>query len=314
VYGFVFLRWKKSISKKSWEFFEPNQKFTKEIAIWRRTADKIHETLEEEKAVKQKLMDYIVQLENKKMKSDKNKQPRTSPLSIKELEEQHPIADYDLCLKSAVIMITVVLLFILHSLIDLNLTLAWISIIGAMMLLLVSGIHEINEVLEKIELTTLVFFAGMFILMRSEQELRLFDWIEDRMMDIIEEAPAGKSREVVAVLLVMWVSALTVSLVGNIPFTSTMITMIIKLKQHKELELDHFLMPLVWALSFGVCFGGNGSLLGSSVNIVACGLSEAEGFPVSWRTFFVYSFPCTLISLTVASVYVIVVNVLLGWY
>lgn len=34
------------------------------------------------------------------------------------------------------------------------------------------------------------------------------------------------------------------------------------------------LRPLVWALAFGACLGGNGTLIGASANVVCTGLAE----------------------------------------
>ena len=48
---------------------------------------------------------------------------------------------------SCLVLSIVILLFFLHSAIHLELSLAWISIIGAMALLLISGIRDIEEVL-----------------------------------------------------------------------------------------------------------------------------------------------------------------------
>jgi len=34
------------------------------------------------------------------------------------------------------------------------------------------------------------------------------------------------------------------------------------------------LRPLVWALAFGACLGGNGTLIGASANVVCAGMAE----------------------------------------
>ena len=46
--------------------------------------------------------------------------------------EQYPIKDMSLFLKSCVVLTGVILLFFLHSFVPVNLGLAWIAIIGAM--------------------------------------------------------------------------------------------------------------------------------------------------------------------------------------
>lgn len=44
--------------------------------------------------------------------------------------------------------------------------------------------------------------------------------------------------------------------------------------------------PLAWALAFGACFGGNGTLIGASANIVMASKAEVEGHHISFMDFF----------------------------
>jgi len=43
--------------------------------------------------------------------------------------------------------------------------------------------------------------------------------------------------------------------------------------------------PLAWALAFGACFGGNGTLMGASANIVMASKAEVEGKPIGFLQF-----------------------------
>lgn len=81
-----------------------------------------------------------------------------------------------------------------------------------------------------------------------------------------------------------------------------------------ESDLGLPLAPLTWALCFGTCFGGNGTLIGASANVVAVGLCEQQGYPISFVTFFKVGFPCMLLSVTVASIYMLITHVLIPWY
>ena len=58
----------------------------------------------------------------------------------------------------------------------------------------------------------------------------------------------------VAIIIVLWVSALASSFIDNIPFTTATIPVIIELANSEKLCLS--LKPLVWALAFGACLGG----------------------------------------------------------
>lgn len=62
----------------------------------------------------------------------------------------------------------------------------WIAIFGAITLLLLADVQEIEVVLEKVEWGTLVFFAGLFVLMELLAELGLINFIAAGVVWIIE--------------------------------------------------------------------------------------------------------------------------------
>lgn len=77
--------------------------------------------------------------------------------------------------------------------------------------------------------------------------------------------------------------------------------------------LDLKLRPLVWALAFGACLGGNGTLIGASANVVCAGLAEQEGIPITFNRFFIVGFPIMLVSTTIAMVYLLICHAALDW-
>ncbi|MCK4443509.1 MAG: hypothetical protein KAW09_03130, partial [Thermoplasmata archaeon] len=112
-----------------------------------------------------------------------------------------------------------------------------------------------------------------------------------------------------ALFIIMWMSALTSTIVDNIPFTATMIPLIAALEVSGPFadQLDVFAInPMWWALALGACLGGNGSLVGASANLVGAGISEKFGHPISFKTFFVKAFPFMLMTLAVATVLLMV--------
>jgi Na+/H+ antiporter NhaD/arsenite permease-like protein len=81
--------------------------------------------------------------------------------------------------------------------------------------------------------------------------LGLIGWI-GRQTEAIVLAVNEESQLAVAILLILWVSAIASAFVDNIPLTTMMIRIVLNL--NKELALP--LQPLVWALAFGACLGG----------------------------------------------------------
>jgi len=175
-----------------------------------------------------------------------------------------------------------------------------------------AGVSNIEEVLEKVEWGTLLFFGSLFVLMKALDEMGLMDFFADFTSDIIAMADAGKGREAVAILIILWVSAIVTAFIDNIPFTASMLPVINNLYAESDLGLP--LSPMVWALAFGVCFGGNATLIGSSANVVAVGIAEREGVRVSFMQFFWLGMPITLISCTIATVYLLIFSVAFSWH
>ena len=105
-------------------------------------------------------------------------------------------------------------------------------------------------------------------------------------------------------MLVMWGSAIASGIVDNIPFTATMIPVIQELAATEGLS-EAEVRPLWWALAIGADFGGNFTLIGASANVVVAGMSERAGRKISFFKFMVYGIPVTLISLAVATPYVL---------
>jgi Na+/H+ antiporter NhaD/arsenite permease-like protein len=103
---------------------------------------------------------------------------------------------------------------------------------------------------------------------------------------------------------IIWGSAVASGIVDNIPFTATMIPVIRELTQAQGLS-EAEIRPLWWALALGADFGGNATLIGASANVVVAGMSERAGQKISFLKFMVYGVPVTVLSLAVATLYVL---------
>ena len=65
-------------------------------------------------------------------------------------------------------------------------------------------------------------------------------------------------------------------------------------------------MPIWWALSVGSCFGGNGSLIAASANVIVAGIAAREGRAINFIKFLLWSIPVMLCSIGIASLYIYV--------
>ena len=108
-------------------------------------------------------------------------------------------------------------------------------------------------------------------------------------------------NEVLAIVLVLWASALISAFLDNIPFVATLIPMIQTMQQG---GMD--VLPLWWALSLGACLGGNGTLIGASANVVLSDISKKHGHEITFAKFFKTGFPIMLLTILIAGVYLVV--------
>jgi Na+/H+ antiporter NhaD/arsenite permease-like protein len=164
----------------------------------------------------------------------------------------------------------------------------------AMFLLLVSR-ADLEKVLEDVEWSTLLFFCGLFILVGALEKNGVTEWIAGVFMKI------GQNPYVI-VLTVLWVSGMVSGFLDNIPFTITMIPVIQYILQSNPIPNN----ILWWALALGACLGGNLTYIGASANIVAVGISKRHQEDITFIDFLKTSVAVTMISLLLASAYLVI--------
>ena len=104
-----------------------------------------------------------------------------------------------------------------------------------------------------------------------------------------------------ATFIILSVSAVVSSAIDNIPFVATMIPTLKSIEVHMGGREE--MMPVWWALSLGSCFGGNGSLIAASANVIVAGLASKENERISFAKFLLYGLPVMLVSIALATVY-----------
>jgi Na+/H+ antiporter NhaD/arsenite permease-like protein len=117
---------------------------------------------------------------------------------------------------------------------------------------------------------------------------------------------AAGGAPVAILLAILWGSALISSLVNNIPYVAAMIPLIKAIGSAPGSPFagsPEHLMPLWWALSFGACLGGNGTLIGASANLTVAGIAERAGQPIRFLPYLKIAFPIMLVSVGVSMIY-----------
>ena len=218
-------------------------------------------------------------------------------VDIDELRAKYPIRDMNLLIRSGTILIFVILLFFLHPV--MHMEPAYVAVFGAIAILLTGNHDEFEYALEKVEWDSLLFFAGLFVFTEGIAKLGLLRAIADQLSTLIASFPIAQ-RQVGAMLLVQLVAGIASAFVDNIPFTTTMLPVIIQMSENVAgISIE----ALAWSLCFGADFGGIGTLIGSSANIVMAGISAEAGFPITFNAFFRIGWPVMCISLCIAGAY-----------
>eukprot|EP00727_Mastigamoeba_balamuthi_P010042 m51a1_g5660 hypothetical protein (641) ;mRNA; r:898354-901138 len=228
-------------------------------------------------------------------------------LNLEELQKEGKIKEKVKFIKCSIILAIVLLAFFLSSLI--NAEPAWIALAGATALMLLTYPKHIETPLTGVEWNTLVFFGALFVLVRGMEKLGLIRLITDLVAYIISSCPPER-HEIVAITVILWVSALVSAVISSIPTTTTLIPVIVDLADDPNLKLA--LRPLIWALAFGACFGGNGTLIGAAANVVVAGIVRSKGYFVTFANFTKVGFPVMILSTIIANIYIIIVYPVAG--
>ncbi|KAK8803325.1 hypothetical protein WA158_001019 [Blastocystis sp. Blastoise] len=226
--------------------------------------------------------------------------PATSKRVDDNVEKKYKIKNMPLLLKAGIILLTVIILLFLHSLHGIDA--AYLTLAGAFSTLLLAKPEEIKHTFELLEWETLLFFAGLFVMIEGMNELGVIRAIGEAVANGIRAAEPS-NRLTVAILIILWVSGIASSILDNIPFTATMIPIVQLLHTDPELQLP--IKPLAWALALGACLGGNGTLVGASANLVTAGIAEHHGHKITFLAFLLPGFITLLISLVISTLYLL---------
>jgi Na+/H+ antiporter NhaD/arsenite permease-like protein len=217
---------------------------------------------------------------------------------IAKLRQEYQITDGTLLSVGLIIMAMVVAMFLTHGVLHMEVSIA--ALFGASLLFtygLITKKIDLLELIEKdIEWTTLLFFMFLFMLVGAVEETGLLDIVADWVLNL------SHGNLTTSICLILWVSAIMSAFVDNIPFTATMLPIVGYLTQ---------VIPgaesgvLWWALAFGACFGGNGTMIGASANVVTIGIAESAGHPMKFVGFMKVAFPFMIISVAIANVWLL---------
>jgi Na+/H+ antiporter NhaD/arsenite permease-like protein len=208
------------------------------------------------------------------------------------LRERDAIRDGRLLVISMAVLAVVTAAFVLHTVLHLEPSV--VAMVGGLLLLALSRL-DAGEVARDVEWPTLVFFAGLFVMVGS---LVATGVVEEISRAAVE---ATEGRLFFASMVLLWGSAVLSAIVDNIPYVATMSPVVAEMVNSNGNASQS--QVLWWALALGADLGGNATAVGASANVVVLGIAERAGKPISFWGFTRYGLIVTVVTVALAVPY-----------
>src|SRR5688572_1792773 len=210
---------------------------------------------------------------------------------VMELNEKDAIKDWRLLYISIGVLGLVTAAFVLHTVLHLEPSV--VAMVGGLLLLALSRLNA-EAVAKDVEWPTLVFFAGLFIMVGALVNTGVIGQISQAATDAV----GGQLWP--ATLVLLWGSAFLSAIVDNIPYVATMSPIVADLVNGFPKGEGNVLW---WALALGADLGGNATAIGASANVVILGMAERAGRRISFWEFTKYGLIVTAITIALCVPY-----------
>jgi Na+/H+ antiporter NhaD/arsenite permease-like protein len=201
------------------------------------------------------------------------------------LREQDAIRDRRLLAVSLVVLTVVTAAFMLHTVLHLQPSV--VALVGGLALLALSRL-DIQEIVADVEWPTLVFFAGLFVMVGALVNTGVIETISRQAASAVEGKPLATTMGLLGG------SAVLSAIVDNIPYVATMSPIVAELANGAGSgDATHVFW---WALALGADLGGNATAIGASANVVILGLAERAGRRISFWEFTKYGLVITTVT------------------
>ncbi len=209
---------------------------------------------------------------------------------VANLDNSKTITDYPLLIRSAIVLVLVILGFVLHDITHIETCVT--AMLGASVLLL---FEKPKDILCDVEWNTIFFFIGLFIIIGGLEASGGIALMAQWILKVTQG-----SQEATA-MIILWASGFISGIIDNIPYTATMTPMLLEIQ--KTMGAD-YTYPLWWCLSLGACLGGNMTIIGAAANVIVSETSAHNGYPIPFMKFLKYGVVTMIISLVISSEYI----------
>lgn len=212
--------------------------------------------------------------------------------AIEKLNPSKSITNRALMRKGIIVLICVIVGFMFHD--KLGIESSVIALTAAAVMLII-GREDVNEAIQDVEWTTILFFMSLFVVVGGLTETGIIKELASKIINATDGHP------MVTMLVLLWASALLSSILDNIPFVATLIPLILAM-QADGMDVTSFW----WAISLGACLGGNGTMIGASANVVLSDISTKHGYPITFKSYLKVGMPFMLLSIVISTVFLVV--------
>ncbi|XP_017050444.1 P protein [Drosophila ficusphila] len=259
----------------------------------------------------QETKDRIEQLKKKEYGKHWLKPVDNFPETLANLEAESRIRDKPLLIKCCIALGFALICMMLHSIPQAadGASLGWVAILATILLIILRDNHDFDASLAIIQWTILLFIAAIFVFTEVLYELGLFEWLGDRAVMLLTRLKI-EHQLAVTMMAILWSTALLCIFIDNAAVTIFMLRLCFQMDVKDHIPLP----PMFWALTFGACFGGNGSLFGAVSNEIIALIALQHGYKITFWHFFVIGFPMMLATLVIGSAYLLIAHVACSWH
>ena len=147
-----------------------------------------------------------------------------------------------------------------------------------------------SRILMEIEWGTLIFFASLFVVVGGLEKTGVISVVSGLVSSRVG------ADQLLLTTSVLWLSSAGSAVIDNIPFVATFIPLL------QDLSSSGLAGSAVWwALALGAGFGGNGTPIGASANVVATGIAAKRGISIGFKEFMKVGMAVLLITTAIAN-------------
>ncbi len=151
--------------------------------------------------------------------------------------------------------------------------------------------NEPSSILREIDWSTILFLGSLFVMINGLGKMGIIEMLSQSLSGFLGKTPLRAS------VTLMWLSGIVSSIVDNIPLSSSLAPIV------RDMVTDDSWAPLWWGLVIGANLGGCMTPIGSPSSIITIGVSEQEGYPISFNTFLKMGLGLTILYFVISMAY-----------